>query len=517
MSSLKFLISCTAASLFALAGGAARADSSAFVTFSALEVTLFDLAPGDGIDPALTLDQVERTGSAFQYRFPDASGPAQREDRATGTGSAALADENGLATVVLRQDSMEGEAVSTGTGAYTALLADSFVFTLAPYTRAVFSALTESAVTAERIQSALAVVTLAGQAGSYPGEFASFETANVRFDSGSSAVPIAVETASAATSLSGTIALRGYAYAAGVSPVPEPGAVPMLLAGCALMAGAMLARRRRRAVGQSEGALRQPCPGAIRRLARIAGGLALAIGGAALPAAAHASSGSASIFDFSYELFDLAPADGVAPSLVFTSETINGTVNANRVTFLGNPWDESRTLSAFGSETIVKEPGSAALEITPESATVGARAWRGAFAASGNSAYGFTLTPMTRVVFSAIAEVLVAHDPNNRPDASEASAGLTGEIANFPGQRSQFSSYVSLSAPGETVRSLAVHAFSGDLAASGTITVFANAFAVGVSPIPEPAPWSMLLPGLALSAMLAPRMRSRAPQPQGVT
>lgn len=502
---IKCILAWSAAVLFGLVSNNVRADSSAFVAFGGLEVTLFDLDPSDGIDPLVTLDLVERSGSAFQYPFPDASWPPLREERVTGSGSAALSDANGSSSLVLLDASMEGTAVSTGGGAYTALLTDSFTFTLTPYTRIVFSALTDAAVSAERIQSALAVITLAGQSGSLPGEFASFEASNVRFESGTSAVPIAVETSSAAGAVSGNISLRAYAYAGGVSPVPWPGQYAMLMAGLLVLAAARL-RWRHRIAGWRQHGARKPGALAARRVVRVAALCTAAAGSAMVSGMAQASSGSASIYDFAYELYDLAPADGVTPSLVFTSSVANGTVQANMNTMLGHPWDETRTLSSYGTEAIVKQQGRALVELSADAVHASALAWRGAFSASGVSDFEFTLTPMTRVVFSAMAELLVAHDPANRPDASEASAGLSGELLNFPGQRTQFSSFVMMNTPGESARPLAVHALTGSLAGSGTIRVSAGTFAVGVSPIPEPASWSMLLAGIVFGSLF---IRSR--------
>lgn len=505
MSSMKSSLACAFAILCALGSNNVRADSSAFVTFGGLEAALFDLAPDDGIDPAVALIAVERSGSVFQYRFPDAGWPPLREDRVSGVGSTALADANGVATVELRDDSMEGQAVATGGGAYTTLLTDSFRFTLTPHTRVVFSALAESVVSADMLQSALAVVTLAGQIGSLPGEFIIFETSNVRFDSGSSTVPIAVETATAALPLSGDIALRGYAYAAGVSPIPEPATAMMFLAGGMMLALASARRRCRRAIPPARS-------GFLQRFVLLTGACTLAVGSAALPATAHASSGSASIDDFAYELVDLAPADGIAPSLVFTMETVRGTVNANENNLLGNPWDETRDLAGYGAETIAQQPGRALVELSADAVHASALAWRGAFAASGQATYDFTLTPMTQVIFSAIGQLLVSRDPGQAPGASEASASLSGEFASFPGQRTQFSSFVILNTPGDTMRSLAVHAYTGNLAGTGSIRVGAGAFAVGISPIPEPAPHTMLLAGLGLGWILAPWLLKGARQ-----
>ena len=508
MLSTKAFSTCLAALLLALAAHAARADSSALVTFGGLDIALFDLAPDDGIDPALGLSQLERSGAAFQYRHPDASWPPLREDRVSGLGIAALADANGVATAVLQNQSLQGEAVSTGSGAYTALLTDSFRFTLTPYTRVVFSAVTESAVSAEAVQSALAVVTLAGQAISL-GESITFETASVRLDTGSSIVPLAIETSSSALALSGDVALRGYAYAAAVSPVPEPGKLAMFLAaGAPLLAAA---RRRRRRAGPQSDRARSPTAGrALSRLARAAGMGALALGTVACPGLAQASSGSASIFDFTYELIDLAPDDGIMPALIFTAESAGGTVHANRNTFLGNPWDESRALAGYGADAIIQAPGRATVEMSMDGSAVSALAWRGAFAASARSAYDFTLTPMTHVVFSALADIQVSHAPDNRPEASQASAGLGGEISGSPGQRTQFSSLVSLESPGHSQRALTVHAFSGNVAGAGSLMLDTNVFAVGVSPIPELPLRDMLFAGTMLGCALALRRSHRA-------
>lgn len=498
MSSTKSFIACATAFLSALISTNVSADSSAFVTFGTLEVALFDLDPADGIDPAVGLSQVERSGAVFQYPFPDASGPALREDRVIGTGTAALSDANGRARAALRDHrSMDGEVTSTGSGAYTALLTDSFVFTITPHTRVIFSAMTESAVNAERSQSALAVITLAGQMGSLPGEYASFESTSVRTASGSGAVPIAAETSSAAIALSGDIALRAFAYAAGVSAVPEPGQLAMLLAGLVLLAAAWTRRHRQRIASR------------LPRLTRTASICAAALGAAVSPSIVQASSGSASLYDFAFELFDLAPDDGVPPSLIFTSETGGGAVNANNINLLGAPWDETRNLVGYGTESVAIQSSSASVELSPDLASANAVAWGGAFSAFGGFRREFTLTPMTHVVFSAIGQARVVHDPAMRPDASEINAGLSGEIVTSPGQRTQFSSFVILNAPGESIKPLAVHAFTGGLSGTGVISATANTFAVAAAPVPEPAPWVMLSAGLAFAWVVAPARRRR--------
>ncbi len=483
MSSIQAVLPWMLAVVLGCCSGDGRADSSASVKFSRLAVELFDLNRADGIEPGIALSEVERSGFLFQYPFPDPSGPALREDQLEGNGSATLSDSNGSASITLQDASMDGAAVVIGGGAYTALLTDRFTFTLTPYTRVVFSSLAESALSAVTAQSALAVVTLGGQLTSMA-PFVSFESSNVRLDPGSSAVPISVETSSGDFAVAGDIALHGYAYAGGVMPIPEPGAWAMLLAGLAVLA-ATRGRRLR-------------APGRLKRSALTAALAAVA----AASGIAQASSGSASIHDFTFELIDLDETDGITPSLMFTSDIVNGAVFANMNTVLGNPWDETRSLTHYGADSIDKPQGAALVELSPGSARAAAHAGRGAFSAAGSSGYAFTLTPHTHVRFSAIAQLDVAHyNPTSPPDLGEAEAGLLGEIFSFPGQRTQFDSFLVSSTPGSSSRTLAVHAYSGDVLATGYIRADARAFAIGVSPIPEPAPWAMLLAGLSLSAL----------------
>lgn len=459
--------------------GLANNDPSASVKFGSLAVELFDLNRADGIDPRIALTEVERSGSVFQYAFPDPGGsPPLREDHLAGSGSAALSDANGSASILL-DAAMEGAAMVSGGGAYTALLTDGFTFTLTPYTRVVFSSLVGSALTAVTPQSALATVTLGGELTGMPAPFVSFESTIVRLDPGSSAVPLSVETASGEAAVSGDVALRAYAYAGGAMPIPEPGPAAMLLAGLALLA-ALPGRR-------------------LRRLKRSALTWALAAAAAAASGIAQASSGSASIHDFAFELIDLDLTDGITPALMFTSDIVNGTVSANMNTVLGNPWDEQRSLARYGTESIDKPQGHALVELSAGGVRADARAWRGAFAADGSSGYAFTLTPHTHVRFSAIAQLDVAHDnTTSPPDLAEAEAGLVGELFNFPGQRTVFDNYLVSNSPASSSRAVGVHAYTGDFAGTGYIRADARAFAIGVSPIPEPAQWMMLLAGLAI-------------------
>jgi hypothetical protein len=118
----------------------------------------------------------------------------------------------------------------------------------------------------------------------------------------------------------------------------------------------------------------------------------------------------------------------------------------------------------------------------------------------------FTLTPNTRVRFSANAQIDVSHDfINTPPDRSEAAAGLTGEIASFPGRRTHFDSFLEAGSPTNGTLPLAVDAFTGEFAGTGNVRAQARALAIGVAPIPEPAPWATLVAGLTCGWVLMHR------------
>ncbi|MFC0134102.1 hypothetical protein CR105_11070 [Massilia eurypsychrophila] len=484
----------------------ARSDPLAFVTFYGLDVQLFDLNAADGITPQMTLVETERFGSASQYSLPESSSPPLRETHIFDSGGIRLADTDGASWVVMLNAFIEAGATSTGGGAYAAAINDSFTFTLTPRTRAVFSSLTESFVTAVGDGSAIAVVGLTGNLNSVVGQFVNFEAFNVMTESGRRTLPVAVETASGDEVATGDISLRGNVYANSALPIPEPGQYGMLLAGLTLFAvTSWRARPSARLAG-----LRHRCRCRARpHLAGLA--VACGLGAIAAPGLAHASSGSASVRNFSYQLIDLAPADGVTPSLTFTSAIINGSAYANVNNELGNPWDETLVITSYGVSAIEKGPGGASARVAPGSATADAIAWRGAFSAGSSSGYAFILSPNTHAVFSAIAETFLMHDHLfNPPDLSEAYAGLFGEMTTGAGQRTQFDSQLFSPTPGSAALRLAVHAFTGQLPGIGSVRAQAGATAIGVSPIPEPGAWAMLLSGLAFASMRIRRSRRDA-------
>lgn len=514
MLSMKSFLTSLLVLLLGLFCANARSNPSAFVTFYGLEFQLFDLNEADGIVPQISLDEVERFGSASQYSLPEASTPPLREDHIFDRGGLRLADTNGESWVVMLDAFMEAGAASTGGGAYAAALNDSFTFTLTPHTRAVFSSLTESVVTAASYGSAIAVVGLVGDQTGVPGQSVNFEAFNLMTESGRSSLPIAVETASGNVAASGEIALRGNVFASSAMPIPEPGQYWMVLAGLVLFAVARFRHPPTRRDPMLDTRFRLPGPWPLPEvmsrpsLIRFAAAYGLGLAAITSPGSAHASSGSASVRDFSYQLIDLDPADGITPSLIFRSDIINGNAFANMNNLLGNPWDDELALTTYGTGAIEKGPGGASTEVSPGTAQADALAWRGAFSAGSVSGHEFTLTPNTHVVFSATAQIRVSHDfINHPPERSQAFAGLFGEIATISGQRTQFDSHLFSESTGSNTMPVAVHAFTGQFAGTGNVRAQASAFAIGVSPIPEPAAWAMLVAGLAFACV--PIRRSR--------
>ena len=243
-------------------------------------------------------------------------------------------------------------------------------------------------------------------------------------------------------------------------------------------------------------------------LVRLAAACGLGLAAVTAPGVTQAASASAFVRDFSYQLIDLDPADGIIPSLIFTSDIINANAFANVNNLRGPPWDDELALTTYGRGTIEKVPGSASIEAAPGAAKADAIAGRGAFSADSASGYQFTLTPNTHVVFSATARIQVAHDHlNHPPDQSSAFAGLLGEFVTSAGQRTDFDSHLYSESPGINTIPVAVHAFTGKFAGTGNVRAQASAFALGVSPIPEPATWAMMVAGLAVAGVRILRRR----------
>lgn len=229
--------------------------------------------------------------------------------------------------------------------------------------------------------------------------------------------------------------------------------------------------------------------------------------------AAQANS-SASISDFGYELVDLAPDDGVAPSMSLTPTRIVGESILYLQTF-SIPLAEAST-STFGALSVDNAYGSASATLAPDyaaSSTADAQAYSSR--AGTWVELDFVLSPNTRVIFSANGSVNAL--PANGYSSTEAS--LNGEITTpFISHGTRFGASV-YSMLGEESRLLSAVANSDAEELAGTMSIRTGAWAESyVPPIPEPGQAAMLLAGLALVGGAGLQARRRGcRRAQGIT
>lgn len=221
-------------------------------------------------------------------------------------------------------------------------------------------------------------------------------------------------------------------------------------------------------------------------------------------AAAQASS-SASISDFDYEIIDLLPDDGVAPSISLTPTRIVGESILYLQTF-SVPLTEATT-STFGGLGVENAYGSAGAALAPDyAASSSADAQAYSSRAGTWVELAFVLSPNTRVIFSANGSVNAL--PANGYSSTEAS--LNGEITTpFISHGTRFGASV-YSMLGEESGLLSAVANSDAEELAGTLSIRTSAWAESyVPPIPEPGQAAMLLAGLALLGGAAGRNARR--------
>ncbi|KQV80861.1 hypothetical protein ASD15_13240 [Massilia sp. Root351] len=274
------------------------------------------------------------------------------------------------------------------------------------------------------------------------------------------------------------------------SPVPEPGSAAMLLAGLAVVAGLAL---RRRLDGPRKGGLRQQGRRA-KRLRLQAPGLAAALALAAGGAAAQ-SSASVSLTPWRYTLTDLAPLDGIAPSITLAPPA--GSPAYQSIAWHGRPLVEGADWEGETDDTgapLYWERGgntSAAWSL-PAGIEAAVYSEGTPVLAYGKREFSFTLSPFTQVSFF--------------QDGHQASSGLLGA----PGARARLAvtlnGYPSGAAgwdeselagdQGERDFTLFAAAASQGASVTGAVVVQATSYVL--VPIPEPEQYAMLLAGLAL-------------------
>lgn len=221
--------------------------------------------------------------------------------------------------------------------------------------------------------------------------------------------------------------------------------------------------------------------------------------------AQSAATSSATIQNFGYELIDLSPGDGIAPSVQISSGQRRSEANIFSYPER-NPIANSRTLD-YGSVTVSAAGSTAQSSLAPELARSEVAAQMASFAeAFAYDTFDFVLSPHARLIFSGDAHVAVQQ---NLASNVYARAKIFGEIPSSPllSTWTQFSSSVE-SALGENTQMLSVAVNSGADEAIGYVQLRTDAQAVtSVPAIVEPPPVLMIFAGLALLTLARERRR----------
>lgn len=483
----KFFRACMLLLALAYMATAQAQTPSASASLSAIGYQLFDLAPADGIVPALTINARASGGFTSVYRGLERDWLDRRETL-SGAGAATIANAYGRGAIDIGEASLQVSA-STSYTAVDALAGLDLDFTLTPYTRVLFTAMSSTALAPGAAgSSGESETTLVGRMDSIPGQPVYFESYVFRHQPGSATFELSGAAQTAALAGAGHLALTAFAVVSGVAPVPELPAWAMLLAGLILVAALRWAGR---------GASPRPIG---KALAAFLGVAALA---ASAGAHAQTAAASSSISAFGFTLSDLAPDDGIAPELTLTRRESSGVATAYRSVWRIDPIAEE-SVSGFGSAAIQNASGQALLDITEDALAASVSTGNAAFAVFSTTTYDFVLTPYTRVLFGAATSSMVDIDPAT--GYAESSSGIRGDIHEADGPVRYFQTFYNRFLPGSADIGLATSVASGALPAAGSVELFDFASA-SAAPIPEPASWAMLGAGLG---WLALRRRKRA-------
>jgi len=227
---------------------------------------------------------------------------------------------------------------------------------------------------------------------------------------------------------------------------------------------------------------------------------------AAAPALAQQSA-EVSAGHLGYRLIDLAPDDGIAPLLRWTSDSFlayasvyDGQANLIDTVQIETPGSSGFSNDYAGARVDAQEDvqgGTAHIRLDLAS---------GYGYASSNRGLHFTLSPHTQVVFGLDADLWASADPaaGSLPTAL---AELYGSLHGIGDGDWTFNTRAQVNG-GSQHGSLSVAAVSQDAWVDGYLAYSAYAVAESqVMPVPEPAPAALLMGGLTL---MATWMRRRA-------
>jgi hypothetical protein len=229
-----------------------------------------------------------------------------------------------------------------------------------------------------------------------------------------------------------------------------------------------------------------------------------------LPAQARQAQAHASIQYLGYQLFDLAPGDGVAPSLTVTTGERNAYAKV-WLTSAGTPVQlldhhERDDAGAVGAAA----HGASAQASTADDLVTGASTANGQrLSETGSSAFDrFILSPHTQVTFSWLANLSTTANLDNAGYSTVGYIVSLGDAVNgfIDWDGNSFSSAFNETRSDElitvTVRAL-------DQVAQGSTDFYAFT-RVEALPIPEPGQWAMLGAGILLVGALHLRGGSQA-------
>jgi len=246
----------------------------------------------------------------------------------------------------------------------------------------------------------------------------------------------------------------------------------------------------------------------IRHCLALAGAI---LATAAVPASAQSIAG-AFVGNLSYQLIDLAPDDGIDPSITFT-----GATSSFAASFLfSDPFftNVSATSTASGTDTsdafLSTSDGIAIAVGSPFAVSASTTMFSNSGATLAQSTMDFILSPNTRVIFTVTASVNALHDfTEGGLGTALASGVLYGQISNSSSAGiTDFSSSVFSTLFAED-RTLSAVVDSQGLEATGWLGMQAAAQSSSfAAPVPEPASLGMLAAGLGMLTGLG-RLRRR--------
>lgn len=229
---------------------------------------------------------------------------------------------------------------------------------------------------------------------------------------------------------------------------------------------------------------------------------------ACTPAHAAAGQASASLSNIQFRLVDLDLTDNITPSITFQDKQSSGQLNYSH----GNEGGQN-TFSGFDTFSAAYTNGSVSATTTANSVKAQAHisslvpgkqlsVW-----VNARQDLAFTLSPSTRLIFSAQGDVFVDQDgiDTSSPYAL-LNAWINTSINGVPGREDAGANLWSTQ--GMRSRLLQGSLDSGTASATGmlTATTWANFYHAGtIPPVPEPETYGMLMAGLLVLGGVARR------------